>query len=112
MQNKLYQIRAAKRVVPKRHPVRLGCCLQTAALLFIASSGSTVGAQQLPLSPKGSYMASCAAVPSGNFVSGFTLTGNCYDKGKHIRLSSLPNVQQCVGDIKNDNGQLSCGFGS
>ena len=53
--------------------------------------------------PQGSYIQSCTDIS----VSGNKLTAICEAKGYTVR-TTLKEIDLCVGDISNDNGNLTC----
>ena len=59
--------------------------------------------------PSGSYQQTCTNIS----VSGTTLNATCKNaSGQWAPPASLPNFNQCIGDIRNLNGQLHCNMGS
>jgi hypothetical protein len=58
--------------------------------------------------PQGSYLDTC----SGARVDGASLIATCHRPDGIEQHSSLINYNRCVGDIANDNGTLTCHFGS
>ena len=56
--------------------------------------------------PPGTYLRSCGDV----YLRGDTLIATCRGMDGSPRRSSLPDVQNCVGDIGNMNGRLTCNY--
>jgi CVNH domain len=54
--------------------------------------------------PNGSYVQTCQNVN----MNGNTLQASCQKKNGKLKNTSLNNVNQCNGDIANDNGKLRC----
>jgi hypothetical protein len=54
--------------------------------------------------PNGSYVQTCQNVN----MNGNTLQASCQKKNGKLKNTSLSNVNQCNGDIANDNGKLRC----
>lgn len=71
--------------------------------LIGALAPSTTLAQSIPA---GSYQRSC----SDTRVMGTTLIASCSNKQQQRKSTNLPLFQQCIGDIRNENGQLMCDF--
>jgi hypothetical protein len=69
----------------------------------------TVAKASYAANPPGSYQQTCTNVS----VNGTTLNATCKNAvGQWASPSSLPNFNQCIGDIQNYNGQLHCNMGS
>ena len=58
--------------------------------------------------PPGSYQQTCTDI---NVVNGATLAARCQDTSGNWRSTRLTNIQDCSGEIVNDNGSLRCGKG-
>lgn len=58
--------------------------------------------------PKGSYLATCLRAE----VSGSTLSASCRTKNGGYYQTTLPGFNQCVGDIGNADGILTCAKGN
>ena len=56
--------------------------------------------------PQGSYLQSCAQI----HWSGATLVAECQRRDGRFTGTGLPNAMSCVGDIFNNDGQLSCRY--
>jgi hypothetical protein len=56
--------------------------------------------------PPGSYQQTCTDI---NVVNGSTLAARCQDTSGNWRSTRLTNIQDCSGEIVNDNGSLRCG---
>jgi len=56
--------------------------------------------------PPGTYLRRCGEV----HMRGDTLVATCRGMDGSARRTSLPGVQNCVGDIGNMNGQLTCNY--
>ena len=56
--------------------------------------------------PQGSYLQSCNRVG----VRGDTLYATCRRVDGYPQQTSLPDVSRCVGDIGNNNGNLTCAY--
>ncbi len=54
--------------------------------------------------PGGSYQQSCGNIG----LNGNTLVATCRTMKGRMQRTSLANVDRCVGDIGNNNGQLNC----
>jgi hypothetical protein len=54
--------------------------------------------------PSGTYAETC----DRTYINGAVLISFCRERGGLLRQTFLPNFQQCVGDIFNDNGVLGC----
>jgi len=54
--------------------------------------------------PDGSYTQTCQNIN----MNGDTLQASCQKKNGKMKNTSLKNVNQCRGDIANDNGKLRC----
>ncbi|HEY1797784.1 MAG TPA: CVNH domain-containing protein [Stellaceae bacterium] len=54
--------------------------------------------------PGGSYQQSCSNIG----LNGNTLVASCKAMNGRMQRTSLANVNRCVGDIGNNNGQLNC----
>ena len=54
--------------------------------------------------PGGSYQQSCSNIG----LNGSTLVATCKTAKGRMQRTSLANVDRCVGDIGNNNGQLNC----
>jgi hypothetical protein len=57
--------------------------------------------------PQGSYRTSCTDIG----VEDRTLTAVCRIADGREQRTSLTDVNRCVGDIGNDNGELTCNHG-
>lgn len=57
-----------------------------------------------PSVPGGSYQQSCSNIG----LNGNTLIATCRTMKGRMQRTSLANVDRCVGDIGNNNGQLNC----
>src|SRR5207248_6395652 len=57
---------------------------------------------------QGSYLRSC----TGAMLRGDTLVATCRRGDGREQRTSLADVQRCVGDIGNNNGNLQCNYGS
>ena len=58
--------------------------------------------------PSGSYQQTCTDI---NVVNGSTLAARCQDTSGSWRSTRITNVQDCSGEIVNDNGSLRCSKG-
>jgi hypothetical protein len=58
--------------------------------------------------PAGSYQQTCQDAR----MQGGRLTGSCRDRGGAFRHTELRDPAQCIGDIFNDDGALTCSRGS
>src|SRR5262249_57252046 len=58
--------------------------------------------------PSGSYQQTCTDI---NVVNGSTLAARCQDTNGNWQSTRLTNIQDCTGEIVNDNGSLRCGQG-
>jgi len=58
--------------------------------------------------PSGSYQQTCTDI---NVVNGSTLAARCQDTNGNWQSTRLTNIQDCTGEIVNDNGSLRCGKG-
>lgn len=56
--------------------------------------------------PPGSYQQTCTDI---NVVNGSTLAARCQDTSGNWQSTRLTNIQDCTGEIVNDNGSLRCG---
>jgi len=69
------------------------------------AGGSMPGRPGRPSSlPGGSYQQSCSNIG----LNGNTLVATCKTMKGRMQRTSLANVDRCVGDIGNNNGQLNC----
>ena len=57
--------------------------------------------------PAGSYQRSCDDIR----MDGTTLIASCRRPSGREQRTSLPNVNRCIGDIGNIDGQLRCNYG-
>ena len=73
--------------------------------LLIAGFGCAQSASAQGV-PPGTYLRSCGEV----HMRGDTLVATCRGMDGSARRTSLPGVQNCVGDIGNMNGQLTCNY--
>src|SRR5262249_52824765 len=80
----------------------------TSACGFIAGSVMMLSFAAIPVSaqglPNGSYLQSCRNVA----VHGDRLLADCRRTDGRWARTALQNVDRCVGDIGNMNGQLAC----
>lgn len=76
-----------------------------AGLLASLCFWGTASAQDVP---PGSYLRSCSDV----FVQGDTLVATCLRRNGSPHRTSLQAAQNCIGDIGNLNGTLTCNYAS
>jgi hypothetical protein len=76
------------------------------AAVLLTGIGWSAGAQAQGV-PQGSYLRSC----QGARVEGDTLVARCRTVNGGEQRSALAGVNRCVGDIGNNNGQLTCNYG-
>jgi len=88
----------------RRSPMRYLTILGLLALAFMLCATPGV-AQSIP---PGSYQQTCTDI---NVVNGSTLAARCQDTSGNWQSTRLTNVQDCTGEIVNDNGSLRCGKG-
>jgi len=76
--------------------------LLVALAFVIALCALPAMAQSLP---PGSYQQTCTDIG----MNGSTLYARCQDVNGNWQSTSLPNIQNCTGEIVNNNGSLQCG---
>jgi len=88
-----------------------GLSFSLLALLVIGGLPS-IALPQTP--PQGSYRDSCDDIEMPINGSGYNLKAICQSRrdGPGREETVLENAQQCVGDISNQNGTLTCSRGS
>jgi hypothetical protein len=78
-------------------------------LMLLSAFAPMKKALGAPNNPPGPYQTTCQNVE----VLGTTLTATCKNaRGQLTSPSSLPNFDQCIGEIQNYDGQLHCNMGS
>jgi len=82
--------------------VHLGVLAFTAAVAALA----VAPAAQARWAPSGSYERTCRRID----FDGDLLSASCQRRDGTWRNTWLANADDCDGDIKNDNGQLRCGW--
>ena len=72
--------------------------------IFTAIVGAFSLSARAAQAPQGSYLQTCVNVQA----SSAALYANCQDVNGRYHYSVLPRYQECVGDITNQNGDLTC----